>query len=112
MKFHDFKRNVAVASVLAALGLRDELQDSTSFGDLNFLAQPDTDEDGEQFVRRVRRYAGVCSSGEAVVLAALLYLLGRDDLADEMDEGRTWHRIHRVSGEFRSAVAGCINPER
>jgi hypothetical protein len=45
------------------------------------------------------------------VLTAVLYLLGYGDLADQFDEGRTWRRMHRVSGEHRAAVAACIAQE-
>jgi len=109
--FKQFRSNVGVRSVLTAVGMGEELKESESYAELKHRACSLTDDEWKKFVKRVRSYTGYCRSGEGVLLAALLYRLGHDELADKLDRGRTWRRMYCVSGEFRAAVAACIDPE-
>jgi len=64
--------------------------------------------DEGRFVKAARRYDSVCSSGERVLLHAILYVTDFAWLADELDEGRTWRRMDNSSGEHRQAIVACI----
>ena len=110
MDFSDFKSNIAVTRVLVALDFGDELEAARSYNELKWRIDAVCREDDgwAEFKRRVDKFAGVCSSGEGVVLAAVLHFLGHDDLADQLDEGRTWRRMYKVSGPHLAAVGACI----
>jgi hypothetical protein len=112
MHFSEFKNNIGVTSVLAALGLREKLAAAESYAELKRRANYMNEDEWAHFNKRVERFAGHASSGEAVLLTALLYRLGYDELADNLDRGRTWRNMYSVSGEFRAAVAACVDPEK
>ena len=111
MNFEWFKRSMPAKHVFRALGLEDHLDEAVSWSHLRRLIVAFNDCDEGHFVNRARRYDGYCSSGERVLLHAILHICDFSDLADEFDEGRTWHRMTNASGEFRQAVAACVAAE-
>lgn len=69
------------------------------------------DQDDGRYVDAVQRYSGKCSSGERVLLLAILYATDFAWLADELDDGRTWRRLSYVSGGHRDAVITCLQSD-
>ena len=59
------------------------------------------------FAKAARELAGAASSGEMVLLQALLHATDFSRLADEIAEGRAWRMMDHVSGEYQTAAA-CI----
>ena len=108
MTFDQFKKGVPAQELFAAMGLSDYLEKATNWGELRSLIVDFNGCDEGNFVERARRYDGVCSSGERVLLRAVMYVTDFAWLADELDEGRTWFRMSRASGEYREAVAACV----
>ncbi|MCW2283155.1 hypothetical protein M2323_000925 [Rhodoblastus acidophilus] len=111
MQFKKFKQNVGVKSVISAIGLGAKLEAATSYGDFRHKSTDFNGGDWEVFVKRIDEYSSYCSSGEGVLLGALLYRLGYSNLADKVDNGLTWRNMSSVSGEFREAVVACIDPD-
>jgi hypothetical protein len=60
------------------------------------------------FVVPARQCDGVASSGERVLLHAILHVTDFTWLADELTEGQAWQRMDRVGGDWRRAVAACV----
>lgn len=108
--FAAFKTGPA-RSIFRAMGLADYLESATSFRMLRHLIVDYNDCDKGLFVAAARRYEGVCSSGERVLLMAILCLTDFAWLADELQEGLTWQQFSRVGGDFRKAVTACIAAE-
>jgi hypothetical protein len=67
--------------------------------------------DEGNFVELARQCDGVCSSGERVLLHAILYVTDFAWLADELGNGYVWRNMDRASGDYRLAVAACIGAE-
>lgn len=63
------------------------------------------------FVKAARHIDGVASSGERVLLHAILYVTDFAWLADELGAGEVWQDMNRVGGDYRRAVAACIGAE-
>jgi hypothetical protein len=109
MLFSDFKQGPA-RGVMAALG-KDWLailDNTESYEELRHAIVEHNDPDTGRFVRYVRRYAGVCSSGEFRLLLALCCFADFGHVADEMSAGTTWQNIVRgCDNEFRAAIAAC-----
>ena len=108
MDFETFKNSEPAKRAFRAMGVDDLLAASRSFGMLRRLVVDFNDCDEGRFVDAARKYAGTCSSGERVLLHAILYVTDFAWLADEFDKGHTWDRMSYVSGEHRQAVAACI----
>jgi hypothetical protein len=93
------------------LRLEQYLEAAQSWGSLCSLIVDYNDPDKGLFVDAARRCDGVCSSGERVLLHAILFATDFAWLADELTDGRAWRRMHNASGEWREAVAACIAQE-
>lgn len=108
LDFDWFKASRPAKAVFRSLGVIEILDISTSWAMLRRLVIDYNDPDKGLFVEAARNYDGVASSGERVLLHAILYAMDFAWLADELDNGRTWQRMDRVDGEWRQAVAACI----
>jgi len=109
--FDDFKRGEPARSVFRAMGLLEYLEASESWRSLRELIVDFNGCDRGEFVEVARNYEGVCSSGERVLLHAILYATDFAWLADELGNGRVWQSFDRVSGDFKRAVAACVGAE-
>lgn len=110
MDFATFKKGPA-KSIFRAMSLSEYLEAANSFRALRTLIVNYNDPDEGHFVKAARHYDGVCSSGERVLLHAILYATDFAWLADELDDGRSWRQFDRVSGDHRRAVAACVGAE-
>jgi hypothetical protein len=116
MTFTEWKASRPVRAMFAKLDLTDILDTATSWRSLRALIVDFNDCDKGNFVARARDCDGVASSGERVLLHAILYVTDFAGLADELgtDNGgksRVWQNMDRASGEHRRCVAACIGAE-
>jgi hypothetical protein len=110
ISFAAFKSGPA-KSIFRAMDLSEYLETANSWRMLRSLIVKYNDCDKGIFVDAARRYDGVCSSGERILLHAILYVTDFAWLADELSDGRAWQQFDRVSGDHRQAVAACIGAE-
>lgn len=115
MTFEQWKNADPVRSRFRALRLSRTLEASNSWAELrdHVIDFNDAAHDNGYFVERVRTSAGVCSSGERILLKAIAYVCDFAWLADELDEaedgpGWSWRHMDKASGEHRACVAACI----
>jgi hypothetical protein len=114
MTFAEFKASRPARDIFDKLGLLDYLESATSWRSLRTLIVDFNGCDKGNFVALVRDCG--CSSGERVLLHAILYVTDFAWLADELGtdskgKSRVWHNMDRVSGEHRRCVAACIVAE-
>jgi hypothetical protein len=116
--FAEFKASDPARSMFRKLGLLDYLEEATSWRSLRALIVDFNDNSGGKypFVDLARRCDVVASSGERILLHAILYVTDFAWLADELgtdDRGRSrvWQNMHRASGEHRRCVAACVGAE-
>lgn len=105
--FASFKSGDPARSMFRKLGFIDFLEAATSWRMLRSLIV-DFNDNRERgaFVDAAKRC--VCSSGERILLHAILYATDFAWLADELAGDRTWQSMDSVGGAFREAVAACI----
>ena len=108
MDFEFFKSCDPAQAAFRSMRLGNHLAAAHSWQDLRDRIVEYNDCDEGHFVKAARRYDSVCSSGERVLLHAILYVTDFAWLADELDEGRTWRRMDNSSGEHRRAIVACI----
>jgi hypothetical protein len=108
MDFRSFKKSQPVERVFDALGFSGHLRAAQSWDQLRCLVAEQNGQDNGGYVNAAQDYAGKCSSGERVLLHAILYATDFAWLADELDDGRTWRRLNYVSGDHRKAVIACM----
>jgi hypothetical protein len=108
MDFSAFKASKPAQSMFRKMGLEDYLAAATSWDSLRKLIVNFNDPDEGRFVQLARHCDGVASSGERVLLHAILYATDFAWLADELTGSQAWRRMDRVGGEWREAVAACI----
>jgi hypothetical protein len=108
LTFADFKAGQPAKSMFRKLRLERYLEAATSWQSLQTLIEDYNDPDKGLFVDAARRCDGVASSGERILLDAILYATDFAWLADELTERRAWARMGNVSGAWREAVAACI----
>jgi hypothetical protein len=120
MPFAEFKASRPARDMFDKMGLLDCLETATSWRSLRFLVVEFNGADEGNFVALARDCNGVASSGERILLHAILYVTDFAWLADELagaDEadgkprGKTWRNMDRASGEHRRCVAACIGAE-
>jgi hypothetical protein len=122
MTFDEFKASDPARNIFRKMGLLEYLEESTSWPMLRTLiVRFNDDSNGEfPFVALARECDDVASSGERILLHAILYVTDFAWLADELagaDEadgkprGKTWRNMDRASGEHRRCVAACIGAE-
>ena len=117
MTFPEWQTSRPVRDMFAKLGLHDYLASAASWRMLRALIVDFNDGDKGNFVQLARVCDGVTSSGERVLLHAILYVTDFAWLADELagvDKkgiGMAWRDMDRASGEHRRCVAACIGAE-
>jgi hypothetical protein len=107
----DFKRWKAcdpVRSMFWKMDLLEQLEAANSWRSLRSVMVAFNGCDEGRFVALARDCDGVCSSGERVLLHAILYVTDFAWLADELAGGHAWRNMDRASGDHRLAVAACI----
>jgi hypothetical protein len=108
LTFADFKAGAPARAMFRMLRLEQYLDAATSWQSLRTLIVDYNDPDKGLFVEAARRCDGIASSGERVLLHAILYVTDFAWLADELTDGRAWCRMDNVSGKWRQAVAACV----
>lgn len=111
MNFSSFKRADATQSMFRKLGLLEYLDSAESWRSLRALVVHFNDCDAGNFVKLARQCDGVCSSGERILLHAILYVTDFAWLADELGGKKVWQNMSRASGDHRRCVAACIGAE-
>jgi hypothetical protein len=115
MDFAEFQKSSPARSMFRRLGFIEYLDAANSFRMLRSLIVDYNDnKERGAFVDAAKRADGTCSSGERILLHAILYLTDFAWLADELDkeaERGTWQSFNRVSGDHRRAVVACIAVE-
>lgn len=112
MNFAEFKMSEPAQSMFRKMGILPYLAGANSWRSLRALIVDwnDNQERGA-FVDIARRCDGVCSSGERILLHAILYVTNFAWLADELSDGHAWRNMNRASGEFQRCIAACIAAE-
>lgn len=111
MDFRQFKASRPARDMFAKMGLQDHLEAAPSWRGLRAMIVHFNNPDEGNFVKLARRCNGVCSSGERILLHAILYATDFAWLADELTDGRAWRDMDYASGEYRAAVAACVGAE-
>jgi hypothetical protein len=111
MDFATFKASHPARTIFRKLGLQDYLEAAQSWRHLRQLIVEFNGCDDGRFVAVAKITDGTCSSGERVLLHAILYVTDFAWLADKFAKGKAWQRMDSVSGEWREAVAACIAAE-
>jgi hypothetical protein len=109
--FYIFKVSRPAQVLFAKLGLQDHLKAAHSWPSLRELIVHFNGRDEGRFVTLARLCNDTCSSGERVLLHAVLYVTDFAWLADELAAGRAWRGMADVDGEWREAVAACVAAE-
>lgn len=109
--FAIFKSGQPAQIMFQKLGLSEYLDAAQSWRSLRKLIIDFNGCDEGRFVDLARRCDGVTSSGERILLHAILYVTDFAWLADELGGARVWQNMDRVGGEWRQAVAACIGAE-
>lgn len=111
MTFREFQASQPARLTFRKLGLLEYLEAATSWRALRALIVDFNGCDEGNFVTLARRCDGVASSGERVLLHAILYVTDFAWLADELGGKRIWQNMDRAGGDWRHAVAACIGAE-
>jgi hypothetical protein len=111
MDFTSFKTSQPARQMFRKLGLLDYLEAAQSWRHLRQLIVEFNGCDDGRFVAVAKITDGTCSSGERVLLHAILYVTDFAWLADKFAKGKAWQRMGYVGGEWREAVAACIAAE-
>ena len=111
MTFAEFKAGAPARAMFRKMGLQEYLEAAQSWRSLRKLIVHFNDAEEGNFAALARDCDGVASSGERVLLHAILYVTDFAWLADELAEGKAWRNMDRASGEHRRAVAACIGAE-
>jgi hypothetical protein len=104
-----FRKSEPARAMFRKLGCQNILAASTSWRALRMLVVDFNECDRGCFVKAARQC--VCSSGERVLLHAILCVTDFAWLADELGGGEVWRDFARVSGDHRRAVVACIAAE-
>jgi len=111
MNFASFQAGEPARAMFRKLGLSEYLEAATSWRALRALVVDFNGCDQGNFVKLARQCDGVSSSGERVLLHAILYVTDFAWLADELTGDGAWQQMDRASGDHRQAVAACIGAE-
>lgn len=109
--FTKFKTGEPAQAMFRKLGLSEYLDAADSWRALRFLIVDFNGCDEGRFVALARVCDGVASSGERVLLHAILYVTDFAWLADELTGKNAWQQMNRASGDWRRAIAACIAAE-
>ncbi|MGY8710526.1 hypothetical protein RAD16_32725 [Bradyrhizobium sp. 18BD] len=114
LSYDKFNKIPIVRSVMAAIGITDSLTESESYKDLRREVIETNRISNGGVVRAARDYAGVCSSGERLVLVGLMILLDFAAQADEIAKARTGSAGSMTflfgggDDDTRAALGACI----
>jgi hypothetical protein len=108
MDFEEFKVSEPATELFRSLRLSEHLESALDWDDLRERIVRFNGRDEGNFVQIARRRDAVCSSGERVLLHAVLYVTDFAWLADELAEGHVWRIMDDAHDEYRAAVAACI----
>lgn len=108
MNFDRFKRSYPAGSMFRRMGLSEYLDAAKSWSHLRAMIVHFNDPDKGRFVKIAKQCDGVCSSGERILLHAILYVCDFAWLADKLGGKEVWQNMNRASGEWQDAVAACI----
>lgn len=108
MTFEEWKNGEPAQDMFRKLGLSHYLDVANSWSMLRYLIVDFNDPDRGNFVKLAKRCDSVCSSGERVLLHAILHATDFSWLADKLGGRKVWQDMEYVSGDHRKAVAACI----
>ena len=108
MSFSAFRKSEPAIEIFGKLGLSEILEQAESWRSLREAIVAFNGADQGNFVKKARALEGVASSGERILLHAILYVTDFAWLADEFAGGAAWQSMHKVYGAWRLAVAYCI----
>lgn len=111
LSFAWFKASRPAKAMFRKMDLLEYLDAATSWHALRTLVVDFNGCDEGRFVALARQCDGVASSGERVLLHAILYVTDFAWLADELGGKRVWQDMDRAGGDWRRAVAACIGAE-
>jgi hypothetical protein len=106
--YDQFKSGDPARIMFRKLGLLEYLDAARSWGELRSTIVEFNDPDKGRFVKLAKQCDGVCSSGERVLLHAILYVTDFAWLADKLGRNKVWQNMDRAGGEFQDAIAACI----
>jgi hypothetical protein len=108
MNFASFKTSRPAKAMFRKLGLSDFLEAAENWRSLRESIIYFNNPYKGRFVALARKCDGVASSGERVLLHAILFATDFAWLADELTEGKAWRRMDRADEQHSLAVAACI----
>jgi hypothetical protein len=111
LSFVAFKAGQPARAMFRKLGLSEYLNAAQSWRQLRAMTVDFNGCDEGRFVALARDCDGTASSGERVLLHAILYVTDFAWLADELTGGKAWQRMDSAGGEWRQAVAACVAAE-
>jgi hypothetical protein len=111
MDFAAFKASQPAQAMFRKLDLSEYLEAAQSWRQFRSLIVKFNGCDEGRFVALARQCDGVASSGERVLLHAILYVTDFAWLADELGGKSVWQDMVSVGGDWRRAVAACIGAE-
>ncbi len=111
MDFENFKSGQPAREMFLKLGLLEYLESATGWRNLRDSVVRFNGIDDGNFVDRARRFDGNASSGERVLLHAILYVTDFAWLADELAGSKAWRSMDRATDDWRRAVAACVGAD-
>lgn len=108
MNFDQFKNCDPATTMFRKMGLADYLKAAQSWRQLRAMIVQFNDPDRGHFVKIAKQCDGTCSSGERILLHAIMYVCDFAWLADKLGGKKVWQNMNRAGGEFQEAVAACI----
>lgn len=108
LDFAWFRASAPARAMFRKMGLSEYLEAALSWRSLRSLVVDFNGCDEGRFVEAARDCDGVASSGERILLHAILYATDFAWLADELSGGKAWQNMNRASGDHLRAVAACI----
>lgn len=117
MTFAEFQASQPARDIFRKMGLLEYLESAHGWRSLrSAIVELNDNKDRGKLVALARDCDGVASSGERVLLHAVLYVTDFAWLADELGtdskgRSRVWANMDRASGEHRRCVAACVGAE-
>lgn len=108
MNFAEFKAGQPARSMFRKMGLLEYLDAAKNWRSLRSLIVDFNGCDKGLFVKIAKQCDGVCSSGERVLLHAILYVTDFAWLADELQSRGVWQNMDRAGGDWQRSIAACI----
>jgi len=110
--FQSFKAGHPARAMFIKMGIEEYLKAAQSWRMLrSMIVDLNDNKKRGCFVDAARHAYGGASSGERVLLLAIMYVCDFAWLADELSDGQAWRRMRSAGGDYRRAVAACIGAE-